>query len=97
MEELTPRILASGLVFPESPRWHKGKFWFSDIYGSKVYTIDAGGKLEEVVRVSGWPSGIGFLSDGRVVVVSMRARKIHTIMPGTQGKPTGLETYADLT
>ncbi len=88
--ELEPRVLLDGLVFPESPRWHDGKLWFSDIYGGKVYTVDVQGRAEEVANVRGWPSGLGFLPDGRPLVVSMRARLIHSI------GPNGLEIYADL-
>jgi len=89
--EIEPNILTGGLVFPESPRWHDGKLWLSDIYGSKVMTVDAEGHAEEVVRVRGWPSGLGFLPDGRPLVVSMRARMVHSI------GPEGLGAYADLT
>ncbi len=89
--DLTPRTLLDGLVFPESPRWHRGKLWFSDIYGRTVMRVDEKGQAEEVATVQGWPSGLGFLPDGTPLVVSMRARKVHSIAT------EGLGTHADLT
>ena len=31
------RILMDGLTFGEGPRWHDGKFYFSDFYSHKVF------------------------------------------------------------
>jgi len=42
MATLTPQVLLDGIVFPEGPRWHEGKLWFSDIFAGKVMTVDLG-------------------------------------------------------
>ena len=28
-------LTAEGIIFPEGPRWHGGKLWFSDIHGER--------------------------------------------------------------
>ena len=66
------RILAKGLIFPEGPRWHEGAFWFSDMHAKTVCRIDSKGQRSVVVDVPGSPSGLGWLPDGRMLVVSMQ-------------------------
>ena len=76
MITLTPTILVDGLQFPEGPRWHDGKLWFSDMHAGKVMTVDMSGNLETIVHVPGSPSGLGWLPDGRLLVVSMTDRRL---------------------
>ncbi len=40
------KLLLGGLMFPEGPRWHDGKLWFSDMHGHKVMTVDLNGRAE---------------------------------------------------
>ena len=70
------RVLASGLRFAEGPRWHAGKLWFSDMYDHAVMTVDLQGHVETMVEVPGQPSGLGWLPDGRLLVVSMLDRRV---------------------
>ncbi len=90
MENLTSRVLLDGLVFPEGPRWHEGKLWFSDMHATKVMTVDPTGRSQEIVSVAELPSGLGFLPDGRLLIVSMRNRLLLRL------DPEGLHTVADL-
>ena len=53
------RILMDGLTFGEGPRWHEGKFYFSDFYSHKVFSLDMDGNSEVIVEVPGQPSGLG--------------------------------------
>jgi sugar lactone lactonase YvrE len=69
-------ILLDKLAFPESPRWHEGKLWFSDVHNHRVMTVDMEGYTETIVEVSGQPSGLGWLPDGRLLVVSMTDRRL---------------------
>jgi sugar lactone lactonase YvrE len=69
-------MLVDGLVFPEGPRWHNGKLWFSDMYAGQVMTVDLQGHVEAVALVPQRPSGLGFLPDGRLLIVSMRDRRL---------------------
>lgn len=65
-----------GLAFPESPRWHDGALWFSDFYERRVSRVTPDGQVEPVVDVPGQPSGLGWLPDGRLLVVSMNDRRL---------------------
>lgn len=87
---LETKILVDGLVFPESPRWHNGKLWFSDMHGHWVMTVDSNGNTEKIVEVPGQPSGLGWLPDGRLLVVSMTDRRLLRL------DPDGLTEIADL-
>jgi sugar lactone lactonase YvrE len=83
-------VLADGFAFPEGPRWHDGSLWLSDMYGSVVERIELTGKVEIVVEVPENPSGLGWLPDGRLLVVSMQNRKVMRL------DPEGLVEHADL-
>jgi sugar lactone lactonase YvrE len=83
-------ILLDGLAFPEGPRWHEGRLWFSDMHDGCVRTLDLSGKSEVVVRVPRAPSGLGWLPDGRLLVVSMEDRRVLRL------EPQGLVEHADL-
>jgi sugar lactone lactonase YvrE len=78
---LETTILLEGLVFPESPRWHDAKLWFSDIYDHKVMTVDIAGHSETVVTLPGWPSGLGWLPNNRLVIVSIMERALLQLDP----------------
>jgi sugar lactone lactonase YvrE len=84
------RVLLDGLAFPEGPRWHAGKLWFSDMHAHRVMTVDLSGRAETVVEVPGQPSGLGWLPDGRLLVVSMVDRRLLRL------DPAGLTVVADL-
>lgn len=73
------RIIVDGLSFPESPRWHKGALWFSDIHAHKVYRLESGGKPEVIAKLYDRVSGLGFLPNGRLLVVSMLDRRLITV------------------
>jgi sugar lactone lactonase YvrE len=75
-DRMKTKTLLEGLVFGEGPRWHDGKLWFSDMHACWVMTVDLAGRAEKVVEVPNLPSGIGWLPDGRLLVVSMRDRKL---------------------
>jgi sugar lactone lactonase YvrE len=68
--------LAADLCFGEGPRWHNGTLWFSDMHDLAVKTVDLDGKVERKVEVPGQPSGIGWLPDGTLLVVSMTDRRV---------------------
>jgi sugar lactone lactonase YvrE len=70
------RELAGGLHFGEGPRWHQGKLWFSDFYDHAVKTVDLAGTVETKFELTDQPSGIGWLPDGRMLVVSMLSRSV---------------------
>jgi sugar lactone lactonase YvrE len=87
---LEPIVLLDGLEFPEGPRWHDGRLWFSDIDNNRVMTVDLQGKAETVVEVPGGPSGLGWLPNGRLQVVSVDGRRLLRL------DPDGLTQVSDL-
>jgi sugar lactone lactonase YvrE len=70
------KTLISGLSFTECPRWHDGRLYFSDFYTRLVFAVAPDGTKEIIAEVPGQPSGLGFSPDGRMLIVSMRDRKI---------------------
>lgn len=83
-------VLADGFAATECPRWHDERLWFSDMHGHAVYAVTETGRLETITNVNG-PGGIGFLPDGRMLVVSQRDRQVLRL------DPDGLVVHADLT
>ena len=68
-------VLLEGLHFGEGPRWRDGRLWFSDFYDHAVRTVDLAGAATTAVELDGdEPSGLGWLPDGRLLVVSMQRR-----------------------
>jgi sugar lactone lactonase YvrE len=64
-------------VFAEGPRWRGDHLWFSDMHGGAVHTVDLHGSVDIVVEVPGRrPSGLGFLPDGSLLIVSMLEREV---------------------
>jgi sugar lactone lactonase YvrE len=68
--------LISGLSFTECPRWRDGRLYISDFYTHRVLAVAIDGTAETLAHVPQQPSGIGFLPDGRMLIVSMRDRKV---------------------
>jgi sugar lactone lactonase YvrE len=70
------RTVLEGIYFGEGPRWHDGRLYFSDFYQHAVIAMTADGRAERVVEVANQPSGLGWLPDGRMLIVSMVDRKL---------------------
>ncbi|MCJ0977762.1 SMP-30/gluconolactonase/LRE family protein [Rhodococcus sp. ARC_M12] len=58
-------------AFLECPRWHDGRIWVSDLYAHEVLSIGDDGDIRVEATVAGRPSGLGWLPDGRLLIVSM--------------------------
>jgi sugar lactone lactonase YvrE len=71
-------LLSDQMVYPESPRWHEGKLWFSDVHAYAVKTVDLERRVSVVVEVPGRPAGLGFLPDGRLLVASALDKRLWT-------------------
>src|SRR5262245_34794456 len=69
-------VVAEGFTYTEGPRWHDGKLYFVDFYTYSVNVVHPDGKVEQVAHVPQQPSGLGWLPDGRMLVVSMKDRKV---------------------
>jgi sugar lactone lactonase YvrE len=82
MIQLQTSILLTGLGFGESPRWHQNKLWLSDMDLRKVITVEPNGKAEKIIEIAGQPSGLGWLPDGKLQVVSMTDRRLLRLNQG---------------
>lgn len=76
MSQRTITVAVEGLTYLEGPRWHQDRLWFVDFYTHGVYRINDEGQAEKVLHVAQQPSGLGWLPDGRMLVVSMKDRKV---------------------
>ena len=78
-------------AFFECPRWHDGRLWVSDYWGGEVTAISPDGATEVVATVPASPSGLGWLPDGSLLVVSMMDSQLLRVDNGVTTH------YADLT
>ena len=85
------RVVLDKMSFLECPRWHQGRLWVSDFYTNQVLATDIEGNAEVMATVPGQPSGLGFLPDGRALIVSMSDRRL--LVRGEDGE---LTEHADL-
>src|SRR3954465_6443596 len=77
----TGRVVTEGLVFPEGPRWHDGSLWLSDMHAHRVLRVDETATTVVVEDVGDKSSGLGFLPDGALLVVSMIDRALLRVDP----------------
>ena len=84
------RTVATGVAFGEAPRWHNNTLWWSDMHGGGVRKL-AGDQVQPVCEVANRPSGLGWLPDGRMLVVSMTDKRV--LRQEAHGT---LATHADL-
>jgi carbohydrate kinase (thermoresistant glucokinase family) len=83
-------VIANGLAFPEGPRWHDQCLWFTDQHAQAIYQLTPAGQLTRVIATTDRPGGLGWLPDGRLLVVYMRERRVMQLTNGS------LQEYADL-
>ncbi|MFW9865925.1 MAG: SMP-30/gluconolactonase/LRE family protein [Candidatus Thorarchaeota archaeon] len=83
-------MLLEGLLFPESPRWHNDKLWFSDMDSHRIMTADLNGNSETIVEIPNRPSGLGWLPDGRLLIVSMENCRLLRL------DPDGIKEHSDI-
>ncbi len=71
-------MVADELFFPEGPRWRadENKLYFSDVMAGKVSRVDLEGVVETVFEPGEFPSGLGFLANGDMLVVATESEEI---------------------
>jgi sugar lactone lactonase YvrE len=86
------RTVLDDLVFTEGPRWRDGRLWCSDMHDHRVISTALDGRADTVVRIDDdEPSGLGWLPDGRLLVVAMETQRLLRVE--TDGT---VATHADL-
>lgn len=69
-----PKLVLTGLVFPECPRWHDGRLWVADWGAQQIVAVDLDGRHEVTGHVASFPFSIDWRPDGRLVVISAADR-----------------------
>lgn len=94
-ERVLDTVLAEGRFF-ESPRWYDGRWWLSDFYDHRVLRIADDGTAETVMEVPGQPSGLGWMPDGSMLVVSMKDQRVLRRHPdGTVAEHARLSEHSE--
>jgi sugar lactone lactonase YvrE len=83
MRDAKVEVLLDGLTFPEGPRWHGGRLWFSDFYTHRVLAVGRDGRAQTIADVPKRPSGLGWRPDGTLLIVSMLDRSLLELTNGT--------------
>jgi sugar lactone lactonase YvrE len=84
-------IVADGLVFPECPRWHEGRLWFSDVHAHAIKSLRTGGDVRVEVGDARQPAGLGWRPDGTLLFAQMAERKLARVTASG-----AVETVADV-
>jgi sugar lactone lactonase YvrE len=88
--------LLDGGSFFESPRWHDGRWWVSDFYREAVYTVSVDGTEKRILQVEHQPSGLGWLPDGSLLIVSMKDQRVLRLdLDGQPGVHADLGAFTD--
>jgi sugar lactone lactonase YvrE len=88
--KLQMSLLTDDLAYGEGPRWHDGRLWFSDMFRDRICTLDGSTGAVTVVTEFPHPSGLGFLSDGSLIAVSVSENRVYRL------KDAELAVVADL-
>ncbi len=73
---MQPEKLVTGRMFLEAPRWRDGALYVSDMHADEVLRISPSGQTETIASVPTQPSGLGWLPDGDMLIVSMTDRRV---------------------
>lgn len=90
---ITDTLNVTGAFF-ECPRWRDGRLWVSDYWGGRVSAIAPDGTSETVAEVPTSPSGLGWLPDGTLLVVSMMDSKVLRVDGGVTSVHADLSEHA---
>jgi len=85
------RVLTEGVYFGEGPRWRDGRLWFSDFHAHAVKSVSPAGDLRSEIEIDDRPSGLGWMPDGSMLIVSMIKRQV--LRRSNDGK---ISIHADL-
>jgi sugar lactone lactonase YvrE len=83
-------LVSDQLVYAESPRWHQGRLYVSDVHDYRIKSIELSGEVTTIAKAPGRPAGIGFLPSGDLLVATALDHRISILADGA------LEPLADL-
>ncbi len=87
-----PQILMSGLMFPESPRWHDDRLWVADWGAQELVAVNLQGESDVIVNVPSFRFSIDWLPDGCLLIVSASTGQLLR-----RERDESMVTHADLT
>jgi sugar lactone lactonase YvrE len=94
VQEYQAAVVRSGLSFGEAPRWRHGRLFYSDFYRHGVFSMAPDGSDERrEVTVAAQPSGIGWLPDGSLLVVSMIDQRVLRVRDGVTTEYCDISEY----
>jgi sugar lactone lactonase YvrE len=70
------RELMGGIHMGECPRWHDGRFWFSDWVGQTLYSVDENGEHRAEAHVASLPFAVDWTPEGRMLLLNAAKRKL---------------------
>ncbi|HSB95284.1 MAG TPA: SMP-30/gluconolactonase/LRE family protein, partial [Spongiibacteraceae bacterium] len=82
--------IADDCLFTEDPRWHAERLYFSDTIAGRVCAVDAARRLEVVAQLDDHCSGLGFMPNGDLLIVSAGQRRL------LRQHADGIALHADL-
>jgi sugar lactone lactonase YvrE len=85
------QLLRDGGGYYEGPRWHAGAWWISDFQRCGLFTVTPQGTETLVATIPAQSSGLGWLPDGSLLIVSMKEHRL--LRRSASG---AIEEYADL-
>src|SRR6202048_975047 len=85
------RVLCGGIYYGEGPRRRDGRLWVRDLFAHAVYSVSFAGDLRTEVKIDDQASGLGWMPDGSLLVVSMTKRQV--LRRSLEGK---IAVHADL-
>ena len=94
VNHLEPALFADGFLFLEAPKWQHDELWVSDVFDHKVYALSSVGQRVKTIEVANRPSGLGFLSDGSLIIASAKDRKLLRFDGCSLGEYADLSNHA---
>ncbi len=70
------RVLCENFFFGDGARWREGRLWFSDFFAHAVKSVSLAGDLRTEFEIDDQPSGLGWMPDGSLLIVSMLKRQL---------------------
>ncbi|WP_423066074.1 SMP-30/gluconolactonase/LRE family protein [Devosia sp. CN2-171] len=94
MTTLKAQHFTDDFIFLEGPKWREGELWVSDVFDHRVYAIAADTSRRVVCEVPQRPSGLGFLPDGSLIIVSSKDRRLLRLKEGHTTEYADLSSHA---
>ena len=83
MTSPNPKTVLDGGRYFEGPRWHADRLWFVDCMNRTLLSLGPSGGGKQHAKIEGdTPCGLGFLPDGKLVVLTMFRKQLMSYADG---------------